>query len=812
MANIPGISGYTQPGVFARDIVRTSASSLGGVGRLMVLMGEGIRQNDPNLPIKSAVIGGGDDGVSPSEILYGANNTVPLSNSTSKEGRYFKLSGAPLVSGRTEVYINGSQLFGLQQTLNASSSFDPKYDFRLDIEKGYLELQSASIEDQNGKMYSINSNNSGNGTLVTGDFGDFNLLQLQTKTIEDGTTYRIMIDSVAQGAVTGYSVSKLNPFETLIFEEKGSAVNSVGEITYRQGSDGAASGNLNENDGFVVADSANTLFGPGSISGTLLNPSNTITLADSEALISSELAQVGDYFEADGYNPVKIIDIDDNTGNTRITLEEEIFTTTGSVATWEIRAQNLFIADHIDGDLTDPTDGYLADGPFTQNHVGSILAITGGETKGLYKIIHIPVNQSRQVRVEKLSDSTKAFPSNFEGETSGASKGFGQTSISYHILELVGGELLFGLKEGSAPFDAGDEIIVKVKSRVLSKGDEIIVKSISKADLNRPLRFSGTQFTNDIDAQFGPQSPVSVGAKLASSNGASQVDVFQCSPASPRKTQVTLVEEVNTLGEGGLTACGGNADFCEVDDLLFPIPIPTLGVLSGKPDSDYNLNISVIRNGSEIPLPLSKYGFYSSSLESESQQLGFITSSDFSGYYTVINTDVEILASGDSAELFTSSIRESTAVFSNQFTGTFNFDSSNASESTTIVVTSLELVGSSSNTLLTKKDEIAEALFGTGKSAAGVELIISSVISDESVEVKSKELDGLSNYLFKANLDIENIQFFIKDDNDSVNKSAALLLNKSVISNGSVKKGDGLRITYVDQNDSDFQTKDGSIA
>lgn len=807
MANIPGISGYTQPGVFARDIVRTSASSLGGVGRLMVLMGEGIKEGNSGIPI-TAGLQPSENGVSPSEILYGANNTISISDSTEKEGRYFILEGAPFVSGRTEVTLNGSALFGIQEPLNASSSFDPKYDFRFDPEKGYLELQSASIKDQDGKLFS----SSGAGTLVTGDFGDFSLLQLQNKTIADGVIYQIkigsMIDTDGDGVddeVNGISVLKFSGTttgETLVFEEKATNTISLGAITYREGSDGAASGNLDSGDGFVVADSNNSNFGLGSIV-----PGRVITLSDAGALSDGQLAQVGDFIDIDGYDPARIESIGTNSSSdTEIILEEEIFNTTIGSLSWEIRAQNLFIADHIDGDLSDPDDGYLSGGPFIGEHVGSILAITGGATKGLYKIIHIPQGQSRQVRVEKLSDSSKAFPDNFEGASSGPSTGLGQTSISYRILELVGDELLFGLKENSVSFQIGDTFTVQVKSKVFSSGDEISVKTISKADINRPILFNGTDMLNQINKQFGKFSPVAVGASLASANGASQMLIFQCSPSSVRKTQVTLTEEVNSIGQGGVTACGGNADFCEVDDLLFPIPIPGSGTLSGRPDADYPLNISIIRNGAEIPVSLSKFGFYSSSLETEGQQLSFVTSSDYSGQYTVVNSDVEILTSGDIAELFTNSTTSTTANFST--TGStingFDFDDSHATNSTTIVITSLELVGSSSNTLLTKKDDIAEALFGSGKSAAGVELVISSVISDEDVEVKSKKLDGSSNYLFKANLDIENIQFFIKDDLDASNKTAALLLNKSIISKGIMKRGDGLRISYVDQNDSDF--------
>ena len=49
---------------------------------------------------------------------------------------------------------------------------------------------------------------------------------------------------------------------------------------------------------------------------------------------------------------------------------------------------------------------------------------------------------------------------------------------------------------------------------------------------------------------------------------------MQCKPPVPRKTSVTLIEEVDSLGEGGFAACGGNADACEPDDLMLVIPRP----------------------------------------------------------------------------------------------------------------------------------------------------------------------------------------------------------------------------------------------
>ena len=58
MANIPGISGYIQPGAFARDRVVSKAASIPGGLRIAAIMGEGIKEeiiittNNKNFGVK----------------------------------------------------------------------------------------------------------------------------------------------------------------------------------------------------------------------------------------------------------------------------------------------------------------------------------------------------------------------------------------------------------------------------------------------------------------------------------------------------------------------------------------------------------------------------------------------------------------------------------------------------------------------------------------------------------------------------------------------------------------------------------------
>ena len=75
MANIPGISGYVQPGVFARDRVSSRGVSLPGGLRIACVMGEGLREET----ITASARGGGLD------------RLQSVSPTGSGDGRFFKL-------------------------------------------------------------------------------------------------------------------------------------------------------------------------------------------------------------------------------------------------------------------------------------------------------------------------------------------------------------------------------------------------------------------------------------------------------------------------------------------------------------------------------------------------------------------------------------------------------------------------------------------------------------------------------------------------------------------------------------------------
>ena len=59
MANIPGISGYIQPGVFARDRVVSRGVSLPGGLRTVCVLGEGLREETVVAAAKGLLVVGG---------------------------------------------------------------------------------------------------------------------------------------------------------------------------------------------------------------------------------------------------------------------------------------------------------------------------------------------------------------------------------------------------------------------------------------------------------------------------------------------------------------------------------------------------------------------------------------------------------------------------------------------------------------------------------------------------------------------------------------------------------------------------------
>jgi len=784
MANIPGINGYVQPGTFARDRVVTRGVSIPGGLRVACIMGEGLKEE---MVVESA-FGGGQDG---------SSSCSPTGNGDSK---YFQLAESPVVSGRTKLFLNGTELYGTEGVVD-ESSFSGKFDFRIDIDTGCIELQGASIGDQNGKKYSSSSTNVGNGTIVDAACGNYELLSVVDANAP-AERWTVRCVSVIRDSA-GNPIPGLSTF-TVSGSVSGQIKDSSGSPILFHGTNpalfnrtgGAISGTQDIcSDSYVVAD--DSVYGLGSAAYDSVNDATSGTTdrfqVDAD-LVSPGQVLIGDHLciTADGYTPIDGIKItslsySSSTGKTTIILESDTLDSDLSNVSWSIRANDIFVDDisivHNSAG-TPATAGY-----FTSRDIGKVLLLCDGPAPGYYIIKS--VTSSRRVRIHLLGDDTVGFPTDLvaSGSTGIAADG---NNITFSILE-TNGILIFGIREGlatgdtsgpSIPFSVGDKFFVDVKSKILKKGDRLEARYIPETTINDPEFFTSAI---DLTSKHGNPSTtntLSLGAQMAFENGAPGVLVIQCKPAVPRRSSATLYSEKNSKGIGGFPACNGVAANCQVDDLSFIVPKPASGLGTGRPDGDTGINFFVIRNGVETQIFPNKVDFYNSQFESETAQLSFITSPQYSYSYTVVNTDLEITGMGMGAELITSS---------SQFTSyDINFDGADVGR--TIVIQSLE----DGTTTYTSKDEISDYLLSTTGNDV-VEFIIDSVVNDNTVVLvpSSGSFNTLGN-------DASNISFFIKDSTSTTNLSTKILLHKDLVDSKTLKQGDGLRISYIDEKDATF--------
>jgi hypothetical protein len=329
---------------------------------------------------------------------------------------------------------------------------------------------------------------------------------------------------------------------------------------------------------------------------------------------------------------------------------------------------------------------------------------------------------------------------------------------------------------------------------VLRAGDSLVAKYIAELDLNDPQFFTSA---NDLQTKHGSPSTtntLALGAQMSFENGSPGILAIQCRPPIPRRTSVTLLEEVDSNGDGGFSGCysGGtaSADNCEVDDLRFTIPRPITGLRNGRPDSDSRVNIFVVRDDEETQIFPNKVDFYNSQLESPTMQLDFISSSDYTFSYTLSNTNFNVLGDGVNGAIGeeVDDNGDDRPYFE---TAEFDFDGEHVGFQ--ITITSME---ESDGTVHTSQADISQELYGTADDDPI--LTINSVVSDGKVYVTGAEdlVAGLGDYV--------DVKFFVSDPSDTTNVDAALLLHKDIVDSGVLQEGDGIRISYIDENDADF--------
>lgn len=764
MPNIPGTSGFLQPDVFVRDRVISRGVTIPGGLRLACVMGEGLREET----VVISAVGNGQDG------------DATCSPTGEASGRFFRLQNAPVISGRTELRLNGALLNGTEEEIDAGS-FDKQFDYRLDITTGCIELQGASIGDQDGKSYSASGLNVGNGIIVDGTCGDFDLVSVIDS---DAPAERWTIRAI--GVVRDTNGDPIPGLAT--FTATGSVSGQLRDAngqpflftsSYYTGTSGAVSGNEDPcADGFVVASDDGFALGSAVLVAGDASTSTTDQFEFTGDLITQGQVLPGDELCIDGYIGIEIdeIEYDSGTNTTTLILATDSLSTGITNVPWEIRATNLFI-DNPTINHNATTGVPATEGSFSSSDVGKVLMICSGTSTGTYRIDN--VTSSRRLRVSQLNDSTLGFPELSDDNDDGLA----ETGLEFHILE-TNGVLLFGLKEGSVPFEVGDKFFIDVDSRVLAENDTLEARYIAETDINTPEFFTSAIELSQKHGRESVTNTLALGARLAFENGAPGVFAIQTRPAIPRRTSVTLLEEVDSNGDGGFSACGGDADNCEIDDLKFVIPVPTSGLQKGRPDVDTQVNIFVVRDDEETQIFPNKVTFYNSQLETAVGQNNFISSSDTSFSYTIINTDTKVTGQG-----FNGEISATDGTFSSS---EVDFDAEDVGS--VIVVQSAE---NSSGTLFTTEDEVSTLLFSS--TAPGVELLITGIVDDNTVTVVAN--DGSSTVLTG---DATDVLFFVKDISDTTDVRAALLLNKDLVDSGALQEGDGIRISYIDETDADF--------
>jgi hypothetical protein len=197
MSNIPGISGYTQPGVFSR--VRTIRRSVSIPGGLRILAIIGLGQAEETVILCAE--GGGLDGV---------NNDY--AGSSAPDGRHFVLKKTNLIPKRTTLTLDGMPLTGIEETIDLAA-FDSRYDYRLEPLTGRIELQKAHLVDQGGQYYIKGTGIIGDGTITTLTLLDVNAPTetwtiKATSVIRDayGDPVRDMTTFLAIGSVSGQPI------------------------------------------------------------------------------------------------------------------------------------------------------------------------------------------------------------------------------------------------------------------------------------------------------------------------------------------------------------------------------------------------------------------------------------------------------------------------------------------------------------------------------------------------------------------------------------------------------------------------------
>lgn len=348
------------------------------------------------------------------------------------------------------------------------------------------------------------------------------------------------------------------------------------------------------------------------------------------------------------------------------------------------------------------------------------------------------------------------------------------------------GILRVAITEGGTAFDRGDRFTIKVESGVLVKGDLLEARYIANEDLNDPEFFTDAPSLFEKHGLPSTSNTLSLGAAMAFENGAFGILALQAKPPMPRRTSEVLIAVDNplTTDEEGLPGLLSPPTPTSSDEYLFNFTID-----NGIPDSDTSVNIFVTDNTSQEETQIfpTKVAFYNSLIASDPYN-NFIDNPNYTYSYTVI-LDGQVEDEGSDGETVagTYNFRADSAAFSGH-----NLDSGELDTSKYIRIFNTDKYG---NPVASIAGTYTIGSVGDGSG-------------DDDLVVLDSVAPGFSGTLPFA-ITATDLRWELVDPND---ESARILFTTDLNTGGSMNRGDGIRITYIDTDDADFYDNNWATA
>lgn len=771
MANIPGISGPVNPDVFSRDQIRTTGVSLPGGARVLAIVGEGRREET----IVSSAVGGGHDGFSPD-----------YSGNANPDGRHFALSQSPIVINRTTVLLNGIPLTGFESQIS-SSSFDSRFDYRIDSNLGHIELQGASLVDQGGKLYIRGASNFGDGYLP--------LLEVATKNAP-AENWTLRCAGVSRDGY-GRPLSKTETF-TLTGTVTGQVRTTSGSPIVFSVDAYGIDGYYAVNYPFIGLNS--TTSQPARNDGYFATPDNSVPLGFRPLVPSDSNLTSNLLYSKDGYFlqaapgdtvTVSVAGTPSSTYTALVTVvhNDKVLETDTPIALTNsnVTAQANGLTFHI----TAPKVLHTSSATWNATVVGKSIRSPFGDF-GVVGLIQEQGIYNSVVHTLRLSGSLSASVS---------------PGVQWQTFQ-TNGLINFAIMEGLVAFDIGDRFDFVVFSRRLNQNDNLVAQYIAQSDINTPQFFSEVLDVYSKHGRPSTSNTLALGAQLAFTNGAPGIFCVGAAPGLARRTSAVLLD----VSDGKTPGMGFNGSTTNpsVDSLRLPL------APGAMPDVNTDLHIFINHRDpatgsvTERQVFPNKSPFYASANAGPVGEAAFVNNNVYS--YTLV-LDHDILQAGAAGATDKNKPYNFTAVDA-QF-------SSNDKTNGLGVGNVIRFVGGAKNdgTRFTSFNDptiISSTDISNGIVAAdgSIALRIANVLSSTTVVLSNGAPIDLTTSAPFATIqggtfggflqNLQSVDWQLIDASQNVVLTASLLFSKDVVTNGTLQQGDGVRITYVDRLDAPF--------